>query len=202
MILVFDTETTAFPSPSLPVNHLNQARIVQLAWILLDEQFVERACFNSLIQISVATRITEGAFKVHGISEMDCRNYGMPIEQAIQPLLYQTRTSSVIVGYNISFDSKMLDIECENIFGLTDERWFGCGMFCVMEAMTPICQLPFANGRKGHGSQRYKWPTLQEAYQFAFEQQFEGAHDALADVRATARIYRWLKEREAGMKIS
>ena len=46
MTLVFDTETTTFPSPKLAASHPYQARIVQLAWVLLDEQFKEKPSFT------------------------------------------------------------------------------------------------------------------------------------------------------------
>ncbi len=41
----------------------------------------------------------------------------------------------------------------------------------------------------------YKWPKLQETYKFLFGEEFEGAHDAMADVRACARIYFELRNR-------
>jgi len=54
-----------------------------------------------------------------------------------------------------------------------------------MQLMTPICKLPSQR-------QTFKWPKLQEAYNFCFKEDFKGAHDALSDVRATARVLRWL----------
>lgn len=38
----------------------------------------------------------------------------------------------------------------------------------------------------------YEWPRLQEAYKHAFGKEFEGAHDAMSDIRATKEIYFWL----------
>jgi len=200
MILVFDTETSTFPSSNLPANHPNQARIVQLAWLLLDEKFEERACFNSLIKLPSTVKIAEGAKKAHGISEEDCAKYGIEAEVAVSSLVQLAHKSSTIVGHNVSFDGKLIDIEYELLLGLSDKRWFnGCGgLFCTMEAMTPICKLPFANGKRAWGNQKYKWPTLQEAHCHAFGNKFEGAHDALADVRATARVYRWLMSSHCG----
>jgi len=40
----------------------------------------------------------------------------------------------------------------------------------------------------------FKWPKLIESYQFLFNESFDGAHDALADVRACARVHRHLIE--------
>jgi DNA polymerase III epsilon subunit-like protein len=38
----------------------------------------------------------------------------------------------------------------------------------------------------------FKWPKLTEAYRHCYDRDFDGAHDALADVRATADVFRWL----------
>lgn len=195
MYLIFDTETTTFPSKDLLANHPNQARIVQLAWILLDEKFKERACFNSLIKLPVGVKISEGARNAHGISEEDCARYGCPMETAYHGWFNANACCQTRVAHNIKFDSQLIDIESKNLF-LPSENNPPRQEFCTMEAMTPLCKLPFANGKRAWGGQKYKWPTLQEAHMFCFGNQFDGAHDALADVRATARIYRWLKERE------
>ena len=196
MYLIFDSETSTFPSPKLAANHPNQARIVQLAWTLLDEQFKERACFNSLIRIPSSVRIHEGAKKAHGISEEDCRKYGLYVEDVLMPF-FRYYTTCTIVAHNIKFDNQLIAIEHELLFGKPVTRFDVDGPqieFCTMEAMTDICKLPFAATSRQSFGKEYKWPTLQEAHQHAFGYQFEGAHDALADVRATARLYKWLKE--------
>jgi DNA polymerase III epsilon subunit-like protein len=51
-----------------------------------------------------------------------------------------------------------------------------------MKATTSICKLP---GKYGD----YKWPKLQESHLHFFGKEFEGAHDAMADVRACAAVY-------------
>ncbi len=203
MILVFDTETTTFPSASLPANHPNQARIVQLAWVLLDDSFVERGCFNSLIRIPESVKISEGAKSKHGISEEDCARYGCTIGDASSSFYQHYLNSSVVVAHNIKFDDQLISIEHEILYGDkfdTESLSMKASKFCTMEAMTPICKLPFANGRCSYGNQKYKWPSLQEAHKYCFGQTFDGAHDALADVRATARIYKWIKDRESNLE--
>jgi hypothetical protein len=57
-----------------------------------------------------------------------------------------------------------------------------------MQEMTPICQLP-GNGRFGA---KFKWPKLQEAYYHCFSKNFDDAHDSLADVTATSKVFKWL----------
>ena len=57
-----------------------------------------------------------------------------------------------------------------------------------MLSATDYCQLP---GRYG-----FKWPTLQELHSTLFNESFDGAHDALSDVRACARCFFELKFRK------
>jgi DNA polymerase-3 subunit alpha len=45
-----------------------------------------------------------------------------------------------------------------------------------------VCKIPGGQGR-------FKWPTLAELHTTLFDVGFEGAHDAFADVRATARAF-------------
>ena len=192
MYLIFDSETSTFPSPKLAASHPNQARIVQLAWILLDEQFKEKACFNSLIRIPPSVTIHESARKAHGITKEDCAKYGCSNDIVFPLFLEQRLKVKVVVAHNIKFDEQLINIEHECLLG--GKYANPSESFCTMEAMTPICKLPFAATNRQSFGKEYKWPTLQEAHQHAFGYQFEGAHDALADVRATARLYKWLKE--------
>lgn len=45
----------------------------------------------------------------------------------------------------------------------------------------------------------YKWPKLTEAYWHAFQELLPDAHDAMADVRACLRLFRWIQY-QAGVK--
>ena len=60
-----------------------------------------------------------------------------------------------------------------------------------MMASSFVLKLP---GRFGNS---YKWPKLSEAYETLVDEEgFEGAHDAMADVRACRAVYYKLKELE------
>jgi len=69
-------------------------------------------------------------------------------------------------------------VECVGILSGRDS-------FCTMKAMTGVCKLPGMYDD-------YKWPKLTEAYRHCYGKEMEGAHDALADVRGCAEVYRWL----------
>lgn len=206
MYIVFDTETTTFPNPHLPPNHARQARIVQLAAVLTDENFKELGFMNSLIKPTNWT-IQQGAFLAHGISQEKCITEGRDIKEVLKEFFTLATQSLISIAYNGSFDNTLLEIELSHyesneqakLFGVETQGWLRkrtC--FCPMEAMTPICKLPFKVTKRNNFGQKYKWPKLQEAYTYIFKKPFEGAHDALSDVRATLEIYRWLVTRKEG----
>lgn len=59
--------------------------------------------------------------------------------------------------------------------------------YCTMKSATDYCKLP---GKKG-----FKAPRLSELHQVLFGTDFDHAHNALADVEATARCFWELKKR-------
>ena len=184
MFLIFDTETTGFPLKGVSPSHPGQARIVQLAWLLLDEKFQEVEHYNQLFKLSPETKISEGAQAAHGKSWEDCNLRGVSPREGVEQFLQLTTKSSLLIAHNFAFDVQLIEIErvVHNLGHL-----FCTPHYCTMEATTPICKLP--NRWKGKS---YKWPKLQEAYQHCYGHQFDGAHDALADVRATAQVFKWL----------
>jgi len=63
----------------------------------------------------------------------------------------------------------------------------------AMKESTDYCKI-----RNNWGS--YKWPSLIELHTKLFDEGFDGAHDALADVKACAKSFFELKEREVILK--
>ena len=57
-----------------------------------------------------------------------------------------------------------------------------------MKSMTDIMQLP--------GPYGFKYPSLNELHNWLFGCSFEGAHDALDDVKATAKCFFELKRKK------
>jgi DNA polymerase-3 subunit epsilon len=187
MILAFDTETTGKAEFKLPASHIAQPRLVQLGAILYDDDWKVRAEINLIVKPNDWT-IPKEVSDIHGITQEIAEKCGLPHRAVIRVFLGLAKQATLFIAHNIQFDELVMDAalclekaECLSI-GTKDR-------FCTMKAMTPICQLP---GKFGD----FKWPRLQEAYKHAFGEEFEGAHDAMADVRACARIYRWLKERD------
>jgi DNA polymerase III epsilon subunit-like protein len=186
MYLIFDIEVSGFWQPNYDTNYNKQGRLMQLAAILLDENFIEKSIFSSLIKIPKSCIIHDKAFEVHHISMEDCQKYGMVVELALCNFEAMVRQSQYQVAHNIKFDSAFLSNEDAAAFG--QARFTFTNPICTMEAMTPICKLPYPSGKGG-----YKWPTLEEAHNHLFPSiETPSFHNTLNDVRATAKIFKYL----------
>lgn len=185
MYLIFDVETTGFPNNSLSANDPQQAHIVQLAVILLDEQFNEKASFNTLIK-PAGWIVPEDVVKIHGKSTEDCERYGIPIKAAVEVFQQFSIRAEKAVAHNMQFDKRMLSMAISVVDNIPFPGFQFPDSICTMEAMTNVCKL------YGKVKGKFKWPKLQEAYSHIYGKPFDKAHDALADVRACAAILKWL----------
>lgn len=183
MKLFFDTETTGKADFRSPPDADHQPRLVQLGAILTDDAGKELSAINLIIEPN-GFEIPEEASRVHGITTEIARNYGVDLEVALSIFERLAKKPQVIAAHNIEFDLLIMRGELLRC-GFEEDPFEGAQLFCTMDAMTPICRLP---GNYGD----FKWPRLQEAHKHAFGVEFEGAHDAMADVRACARLYFWL----------
>jgi DNA polymerase-3 subunit epsilon len=186
MFLFFDTETTGFPSDSLPADHPNQAHICQLGALLQSENERVVGELNVLIKPEgweIPSRVSE----IHGITTPMCEQFGIPLRTAISLFAHLTSKAQLIVAHNYTFDHKMIALAGRRI-GLDDHLLGKHQTFCTMLATTEICRLPKARGAG------YKWPKLTEAYFHFFRQELDCAHDAMADVRGCKEVY-WAVKR-------
>jgi len=187
MELFFDTETSGFINKNLPADHSDQAWIMQLAFILSNERkiFTE---FSTLVTAG-GRSCSPGAQKIHQISTEECNMGGMS-ENSLFNIVARIffDPNILLVAHNWTFDIEMLSQYVERNDCKTEAdilRYIP--HFCTMQNSTNLCKLP---GRFG----KFKWPKLTELYRYLFNEEFEGAHDALADVKATRRCYYRLKE--------
>lgn len=191
-ILFYDTETTGKCDFKAKPDAPGQPRLVQLAFIMTDAQGYEAAHFSCLIKPEGWT-IDPDAEKLHGITLEMCERMGIPLRDALRFFRNYASLCKGLVCFNSDFDSRIMAGEFlrSGIADLKAEE-ASCSYpphFCLMKHMTPICKLP---GPYGH-----KWPKLQEAYRHCFGIDFDGAHNALEDVRATKQVYFWAKKQNA-----
>lgn len=180
--LFFDTETTGKADFRAPSAAAHQPRLVQLGAILADEQGRELAALNLIIKPN-GFEIPAEAAAVHGITTELARAVGVPVLDACEPFYSLARVAQGYVCHNTEFDRLIMDGELQRLrLDLPEKSWH-----CTMKAMTSVCRLP---GRYGD----FKWPNLQEAHRHCFQREFDGAHDAMADVRACRDVFFWMRQ--------
>lgn len=179
MTLIFDTETTGKADFNKPATDEAQPRLVQLGAMLLDEELRTVAELNVMIK-PVGFTIPDEVAKIHGITQAKADKYGIDELQALQMFKSLCGLSKRLVAHNIRFDGIIIG-RANHLHGL---EYTPPEPYCTMDAATNICKIP--------GTRGYTWPSLQEAHQILLGEGFDGAHDAMADVRACARVYECL----------
>ena len=185
MKLFFDTETTGKALFKAPPEHPQQPHIVQLAAILFEDSGEERGSLNAIIKPEGWT-IPEEAAAIHGITTEIALKCGIPLMSAFSVFSNFLNLSDTLIAHNIQFDALILSVALSRLNGSGPvkcaEKLKTTPRFCTMHSTTQLCKLP---GNYGD----FKWPKLTEAHKHLFGTDVEGAHDAMADVRACARIY-------------
>ncbi|MBN2275220.1 MAG: DNA polymerase III subunit alpha [Bacteroidales bacterium] len=182
MFLIFDTETTGLPANyNAPVTDIaNWPRLVQIAWECHDEKGVLLKAYNYIIKPSGFT-IPFSAEKIHGISTERALREGFDLVFVLQEFNRSLLQTKLVIGHNIDFDRKIVGAEYVRT-GQPDEM-SPLPYCCTKEEATEFCAL--LGGKGGN----FKWPTLSELHQKLFSEDFNEAHNAAADVAATARCF-------------
>jgi DNA polymerase-3 subunit epsilon len=180
MILFFDTETTGLPKNwKAPVSDLdNWPRLVQLAYLVYDfDGNLIHSC-NEIVKPDGFT-IPLDASNVHGITTEIANQRGSKIEEVLELFSIHLKRAKVIVAHNMAYDEKIIGSEMirlgmENTVDSKEK-------ICTMESTVDLCKI--------EGPYGYKWPKLEELHRHLFKHDFVGAHDALADIQATAKCF-------------
>ena len=183
MILFFDTETTGLVNKAKPDSDLSQPRLVQLAAVLTTEEGNEVMSMSCIVKPD-GFEIPEQASNVHGITTKMALEVGLPIDIVMGMFSSFLDLSSLNVAHNYFFDKIIINNELSR---LCLNSLPSASNFCTMLATTDVCKIKNKYGK-------YKWPKLVEAHIHFFGEGFEGAHDALSDVKACKRVYFALKQ--------
>lgn len=182
MNLFYDTETTGMLCKGAPAGDPRQPHIVQLGAQLCDEDKRIVGEMNLLVKPD-RWSIPPEATAIHGITTEMCERYGLPIATVIKMFGTLVRRAKLRVAHNNPYDEMMVWSELVRIQDANGiPAFLELPSFCTMQASTPILKLP---GKYGD----FKWPNLQEAHKHFLGSNFDGAHDAMEDVRACKRVY-------------
>lgn len=201
MILFYDTETTGLPDFKAPSDAPHQPHIVQFAAILIDpETRVERAAID-LIACPDGWVIPDEIAAIHGITQDIALRVGID-ERIIADMFADLRgIAEVEVAHNLPFDRRIMRIAMLRHLGMTREEIEAnegdIEQVCTMRLATPILNLPPTAKMAAAGFTKPKPPRLSECVKHFFGEDLDGAHNALNDVRACARVYFHLKDMRA-----
>lgn len=185
MILFFDTETTGFYDNRLPPDHEAQPHIVQLAMMLTDDAGPER--MSASVVVDCPFPIPARASEVHGIDRDVASTFGVDLELAIDLFRHFYRRADLIVCHNVDFDIPVMVSEISRFRGQTVR--LDTPTFCTMVSATPIINLPPTERMVAAGFNKPKPPKLEECVRHFFDEDLDGAHDAMVDVAACRRVY-------------
>ena len=183
MFLIFDTETTGLPKNwSAPITDSdNWPRCIQLAWQLHDANgaLVEHKDF---IIKPDGFDIPYESEQIHGISTALAQDQGVSLATVFDNFLAALAKAQYVVGHNVGFDVNVVGAELHRMQRDTLLTQLAVLDTCTEHTAT-LCQLPGGRGGK------FKLPTLSELYRHVFGEHFQEAHNATADVAATARVF-------------
>lgn len=179
--LFFDTETTGIPqdykAPCTDTD--NWPRLVQLGWILTDSRGNELRRGNRIVRPE-GFEIPTAASDVHGITTERALAEGEPLRDVMLAFGADLNESGWLVGHNIDYDLHVVGTEYYRL-GYDHRIMFARPYVCTMQATIDFCNIP--------GQYGPKWPRLQELYVRLFGREFDGAHDAMADISATKECF-------------
>lgn len=187
MTLYLDTETQGLPDMNKRASDPCQPHLVQFAAIVTNDAGEIMDEHNVIIRPD-GWEIPTDVSAIHGITTERAMADGLPESMVAKLALGLIKEASLVVAHNLQFDKFLMRIALRRHGLLTDEMdawWKVLPSFCTMKATTNLCAI---HGKRGG----FKWPKLIEAYRHAFGEDFNGQHDALADVKACARLHRWI----------
>ena len=175
--LFFNTETTGIPNDyKAPcTNTDNWPRLIQLGWLLTDAAGRILSEGNHIVRPD-GFEIPKAASDVHGITTEFALENGKPLLDVIFAFGADLNQADCMVGHNLDYDLHIVGAEYVRL-GYDSRIMFARPTLCTMQATIQFCNIP---GRFGP-----KWPKLMELYTKLFGQEFDGAHDAMADIVAT-----------------
>lgn len=186
LTLVYDTETTGLPSKKKDAKLSDMPYIVQLACILYNGARPV-AHFSSYLEpfINGEGRETPDVkfFVDAGLTKEAMSPSRLSSQNGIAAFHKLVEKADRTVAHNERFDGARIADTYTRLTGGVHPEWGATPHYCTMLTLEPIMKLP-AKWGKG-----YKWPNMDEAYRaYVDTDGFDGAHDAMNDVQATAEV--------------
>jgi DNA polymerase III epsilon subunit-like protein len=190
MILFFDTETNGLWKRELKPDHADQPHLVSLAFqTCKEEEIVGQFSFRMQPKL-LGFKIPEEVVKIHGISEDEANETGVPTEYALRLFAEQLKNTDTLVAHNLAFDLKIIQ-RAFDLFAIKFVK--PKNLHCTMMMAKDVMKL------KGQFKD-YKFPKLQECFEAFFHTSPQKYHDALLDVQLCRELYFHLKRKDVEIK--
>lgn len=192
LTLVYDTETSGFALFNRPPNDPGQPHLVQLGASLIEEDGTERASLNMIVKPD-GWVIPDKVAEIHGISTALATRVGLPLRVVVAAFCQLRSLADVVVAHNEPFDWLVLEAQIARLGVVPAKGW--PDRLCTMRGSAALVNLPPTPKMIKAGYTKNKPPNLTELHTFLFGVGFEGAHDAMVDVRACGRCFVELRKR-------
>lgn len=183
LIMVFDTETTGLPEKKASIKDYDKwPYITQLSFIIynLYTNKVEKF-YNNYIKLREDINIDTRAEEITGITKEYLKDNGVNINIVLLDFNNYLKKCSLIVGHNISFDKRLIMVECfRNGINNNFVKFYGKNNivkkreYCTMQKSRNILN---------------KYFKLVNLYEYLFNYIPENLHDSRVDILITLKIY-------------
>lgn len=198
MLIFFDTETTGLPDWRAPSSAPTQPHLVQLALVTMNDEGQEVNAVSVLVKPNGWT-ISAEVTAIHGISHERAMDEGIDEGLAVQMFLLGQGQARTRIAHNENFDRRIMRIAMlrlglqRDFIDMIENR----SSFCTMNSAKGIMAMAPTDRMLSAGIRGAKPPKLEECMRHFFGEGMEGAHDAMVDARACARVYFALKQKGA-----
>jgi DNA polymerase III epsilon subunit-like protein len=178
--VAFDTETSGLPTSrarKVTLKNLStwdSCRLLSIALVVYNDDHTENSSFHAVVK---PDGFEVGATEIHGITKEFAEAEGVPFMAVYNIFTQVFRLCHNTIGHNVQFDINVLKSEClRRNLDMT-----------VFDYMNVQCTLKMARNM-------FLEPVnkLGVLYKKFFGEDLEGAHDALIDTRACARLYAFI----------
>jgi DNA polymerase-3 subunit epsilon len=187
MYLFFDTETTGLIQYKKPRFDACQPHLVQLAATLVNKEKIVLGQINFIVKPD-GFEIPKEAADIHGITQEMAMDIGVPVKVALAGFNHLCKPATHVLAHNIEYDARIMEL----VYHRTNihSRMVRIPKICTMKTLAPILKLPPTPKMiKWRPDIKFKSPNLQEAYVKIFKEEFDNAHNAMADVDACQRLF-------------
>lgn len=202
---IFDTETTGlFNTKDKPKEGIFKARnpmihpedyprVFQLAFIRLDENGTILEEFSEFIKPDgweIPTGEGSEFWSDHGYTTEECSRVGVPISYALEKFVTSIGESDYLVAHNLDFDHPVILAEVARDCTKFPDGFKAPKKLCTMKTTIEYVNAPHSPENIAKWEflrNKAKFPKLEELHEKLFSEGFDGAHNALNDVRATFR---------------